>query len=162
MSAKAVSHGCALLLLVDGYNEVEAVTILTQLRQAGVCIKSVGLTNGLAGGAHGVWLMPDLTLADLDRLNPSESVPLVILPLGGQGLGRLEADPRVHKLLHRVIAQGGRIAVDTNGRQLLRAIQIGWNGLSESRASILLREPGQSTEDFAEHLARQLEQPLRV
>lgn len=141
---------------------MEVVTILTRLRQAGVCVKSVGLTSGLAGGAHGVWLMPDLTLADLDRLAQSENVTLVILPQGGQGLVRLAADPRVHKLLQRIVAQGGRIAVDADGRQLLRTVHIGGDGFSEGRVSILLREPGQPAEVFAQGLVRQLEHRLRT
>lgn len=82
--------------------------MLSLLRQAGLCVKSVSLTSGLVGGAHGVWLMPDLTLADLDRLTATTSINVVILPEGSQSLARLEADARVHRLLRQVAVRGGQ------------------------------------------------------
>ncbi len=76
MSTKNTDQRCTLLIIADGFEEAEAVTILSALRQAGVCIKCVGLTSGLIGGAHGVWVRPDLTMADLDQAANTLSIPL--------------------------------------------------------------------------------------
>lgn len=137
--------------------------MISLLREAGLCVKSVGLTSGLVSSAHGVWLMPDLTLADLDRLTQTTSINVVILPGGTQNISRLEADPRVHKLLRQAVAQRGQIATGSEGLRVLRAAAVWGDGSREAddgqRMPVLLREPGQSPEAFARALIRRLKQP---
>ena len=82
MSARNTRQRCALVIIADGFEETEAVVILSSLRQAGLCVKSVGLTSGLISGAHGILLMPDLTLTDLGDLSAVTYVNAVILPEG--------------------------------------------------------------------------------
>ncbi len=59
MIAKDVNPRGALIILADGFEEIEAIVFLSLWRQAGLYIQSVGLTSGLVGGAHGIWMMPD-------------------------------------------------------------------------------------------------------
>jgi putative intracellular protease/amidase len=154
---------CALIIIADGFEETGVTVFLSLMRQAGLYVKSVGLTSGLISSVHGVWLMPDLTLTDLDLLINTTPISVIILPEGRQSLARLESDPRVHRLLRQVVAQRGKIVASQEGLRVLRAAAL-WG--SESGAgddvrgrSVLLREPGQSVETFARDLMRKLMQP---
>jgi hypothetical protein len=85
---------------------------------------------------------------------------LVILPEGRQGLARLEIDPRVHRLLHQVVAQQGQIVTGREGIQVIRMAGI-WDGKpgetnSGHKGAVLLREPGQSSEALVRDLIRLL------
>jgi len=158
--AKDANQRCALVVLADGFEEAEAIIFLSLLRQAGLYVKSVGLTSGLVGGAHGVWLMPDLTIANLDGPTDTTPISVVILPEGRQSLTRLEADPRVHRLLRRVVAQRGQIVTSSDGLQVVRAAGVLFNELGvidDDRAMpVLLRKSEQSLETFARDLIRRL------
>jgi hypothetical protein len=138
--------------------------LLSALRQAGLCIESVSLTSGLVSGAHGVQLVPDLALTDIGCLINTATIELVILPAGGRCLARLKVDPRVHRLLHQVVAQRGQIVTDLQGLQVLRAAAVWVDGeLSEvdDQATVLLRDPEKSPETFAQDLIRRLKRWLR-
>ncbi len=165
MSAKVVHRDkCVLVIIADGFDENETIAYLSLLRQAGLCVKVVGLTSGLVDSRHGVRLMPDLTLTNLDDLADTTFISMVILPEGGQSLSRLESDPRVHRLLHRVVAQRGVIATSRDGLRVPRAAAV-WGDVAElgdDGAPVLLREPGQSLETFAHYLVRKLRQPPRT
>lgn len=158
--AQDARHRCALVLVADGFEETEVVVVISSLRQAGLCVKSVGLTSGPVSSIHGVQLMPDLTLADLDRFAETTFISMVILPGGRQSISRLEADPRVHKLLRQIVAQQGQIAISPEGSQVLRAVAVWCNELiapdDHQRMPVFLRETGQSPEAFARELVRRL------
>jgi hypothetical protein len=123
------------------------------------------LISGLVTGAHGVAVMPDLTLSDLEGSSKITSYNVVLLPENDQGLNKLETDPRLHKLLCQVIAQKGQIAIGSNWMRFLRKLPLGDVGAPGSSNGneplLLLREPGQSIEVFAHILVRRLEQPSR-
>lgn len=166
MITKASNHRCILIIIADGFDELETIIWLSKLRQAGLSVKSVGLTNGLVGGIHGIWLMPDLTFADLDHLLKTTAINLVVLPGGGQSLGRLEADPRVHKLLRQVIAQQGQIVTTTEGL-LISQIAAVWPNVSGDAKNnqaepILLCDSATSPDVFVQGLIQQLLQSPRV
>jgi hypothetical protein len=154
---------CALVVIADGFEETEVTIFLSLMRQAGLYVKSVGLTSGLISSARGVWLMPDLTLTDLDPLINTTPISVIILPEGRQSLARLEADPRLHRLLRQVVAQRGQIVTSQEGLRVLRAAAL-WRNESrvtddDRETSVLLREPGQSAETFAQDIARKLMRP---
>ena len=157
---------CVLIFIVDGCEEAETILLLSALRRAGVCIKSISLTSGLISGAHGIWLMPDLALADIDRLINTTPVKLIIVPEGGQNLAILKADPRVHKLLRQVVAQKGQIAVGPEGLQVLQAAGLWVDKPGEiddnDTPMVLLRDPQKSLESFAQDLIRRLKLPPRA
>lgn len=154
MTEKDANHkGCVLVIIADGYDEKEAVAFLSLLRQAGVCVKSVGLTSGLASSAHGVRIKPDLTFADIEGFMDATPISIVILPEGGQNLARMENDPRVHRLLRRIVAQRGRIATGPEGLRIVRAAKVWGN---EQREAVLARRPDQRPEAFARYLVARL------
>jgi hypothetical protein len=102
--------------------------------------------------------MPDLTLGDVDRLLSTTAISQVILPEGEQSLARLQADPRVHKLLRQVVAQQGQIVTTPEGLQVLRAAGIWINESKEipddQKTPVLLRDLKKSPTAFAENLIR--------
>ncbi len=152
-------HQCALIIIADGFDESETVTILSALREAGIYTKSVGLTSGLIHGAHGIWLMPDCTLADVYETINMNKVCLVVLPGGEQTLARLEPDPRLHRILRRALENAGTIATSAQGARVLR-IALGQNADTRDvmEHQIMLRNGlEQSVDRFAGELVRRLE-----
>lgn len=163
MSLKETPQKCSLILVADCFDEVEVIIILSTLRRAGICVKSVGLTSGLIHSAHGILLMPDFALTDLERLIDISSVELVFLPGGERHLAKLEPDPRVHRLLRQVVAQQGFIASEGQGKHILKAalafnVAAGYNKTEQ----MLVRYPlEQTVEQFAQSLVHKLERAVQ-
>jgi putative intracellular protease/amidase len=154
LTERGTNHkGCVLVVIADGFDEKEIVAFLSLLRQEGLCVKSVGLTSGLTGGTHGVWLKPDLTFTDVEGFMDATPISVVILPEGGQNLARMENDPRVHRLLRRVVAQRGRIATGPEGLRIVRAAEVWCNG---HREAVLVRQPDQLPGAFTRYLIARL------
>jgi putative intracellular protease/amidase len=148
-----------LILIADGFEETETITWLSLVRQAGLCIKSVGLTRGLVSGAHGISLKPDLALAELEPWLNTTAIRAVVLPGGGPSLARLEADPRTHRLLRWVMEQGGQIIANPEGMPMVQAVARRGNEIGEIDAGprlLLVGEPHQAPEVLVQDLIRQL------
>ena len=95
-----------LLLLADGFEEIEALTPVDVLRRAGVEIKTVGIGSRVAIGAHGIPVVCDLTP---DEVSASD-IGMVILPGGMPGATNLDASPFVDKIIREVSECGARLA----------------------------------------------------
>ncbi len=85
----------AAVLLADGLEEIEAVTIIDVLRRAGVDVTTVGLNDTTIDGSHDIILEADILLSDLE----TGRFDVVILPGGEPGTTHLEEDARVRDLL---------------------------------------------------------------
>lgn len=95
-----------IVLLADGFEEIEALTPVDMLRRAGADIKTVGITGKIVTGSHGISVVCDLLPEDVDI----ETVSAVILPGGMPGAINLDASPFTDMVLNKVNAKGGRIA----------------------------------------------------
>jgi 4-methyl-5(b-hydroxyethyl)-thiazole monophosphate biosynthesis len=96
----------ALLILSEGFEEMEAVTPLDLLRRAGV--EAVAASTGPAlvvAGGRGVKIQADRLLEDC----LGETYDMLILP-GGPGVDKLRKDARVTDLVRRCHAAGTPIA----------------------------------------------------
>ncbi|HMQ50992.1 MAG TPA: DJ-1/PfpI family protein [Anaerolineae bacterium] len=156
---KDLIRRCVLILIADGFEETETITWLSLVRQAGLCIKSVGLTRGLVNGAHGISLKPDLALGELEPWLNTTAIRAVILPGGEASLARLEADPRTHKLLHRVIEQEGQIVTGPDCMPMIQAaVRRGseTGKVDDGAAPVLVCGPERSLETWAQDLVRRL------
>lgn len=158
MGMKSSQQKCVLMLIADGFSETEAVVILSALRKAGIYAKSAGLTSGLINGAHGIPIMPDLTLADLERSIDPTSISMIVLPLGERNLSNLETDPRVYRLLHQVMKQGGFIVTNTRGEGVLKTVaKENKSETYQGNEHILMRHfLDQPIEQFAQELVQRL------
>jgi DNA-binding SARP family transcriptional activator len=94
-------------LLWDGnFDEIAAAIFVGVLRQAGVCVKVVGLQGERSAGACGLVLVPDYTLSQASTQRGP--VRCVILPLSGPLSPHLQADGRLRDFCHRAAAAGAR------------------------------------------------------
>ncbi len=94
------------VLLAEGFEEVEFVTIVDVLRRASVDVAIVGLEAGPIDGSHGIRIMPD-TLVDNITANQFDGV---VVPGGYPGFVNLGEDERVLKLLRDMNLSGKYIA----------------------------------------------------
>ena len=93
------------VLLANGFEEIEAITIIDVLRRAGVVVALVGVSPGPVKGSHGIEVQVDKDLISTAR----EAWDMVILPGGMPGSTSLRDDPRVQELIQRQATQGKRI-----------------------------------------------------
>ena len=95
-----------LVLLAQGCEEIEAVTVIDILRRAGVEVTSAGLDDLPVLASHGVVLLPDTTL----DLAQHQSFDMIVLPGGQPGTDNLKADQRLIALLQKMAQQGKYVA----------------------------------------------------
>ena len=94
------------VLLAEGFEEIEAVTVIDVLRRAGVEVTTLGTASRQPMGAHGMSLAADGLLADQD----GETWDLVVLPGGMPGSAHLRDDRRVQALVARQNVAGRGLA----------------------------------------------------
>lgn len=81
-----------MVLLADGFEEIEAITIIDTLRRADIKVHSLSVTNSLhVLGGHNIEVKADKLLADVI----SEKYKMVVLPGGGKGVQNLEKSAAV-------------------------------------------------------------------
>jgi protein deglycase len=90
------------IILADGFEEVEAVSIIDVLRRAGVDTVVAGLNAGPVVSARKVRIIPD---AVIDTVK-SDDFDMVVLPGGQPGSDNLNADPRVKELIKSFSEKG--------------------------------------------------------
>jgi len=94
-----------LVILADGFEEIEAVTPVDILRRAGLKVIVAGLGKRSVKGAHGITVDADMDLNDLDSLPDA-----VVFPGGMPGAENLAASNDVKELISAMDAKGGLIA----------------------------------------------------
>ena len=83
----------ACVLVVDGFEEIEAVTVVDVLRRAGVSVSVLGVDHRTVIGSHGLTIKVDASLADVIDLGTT--FDLVVLPGGMPGASSLRDSERV-------------------------------------------------------------------
>ena len=87
------------VLWSDGFDEMVATIFVTELREAGLLVQIVGLIPRQISGAHGLGLIPDLTL---DQALPlASSAICVIIPSSSRWKPHFDNDPRIYQLLEQ-------------------------------------------------------------
>lgn len=81
----------ALVFLAEGFEEIEAVTLIDVLRRAGVDVRAVSLGELCVRGAHDLSVMADCRLDDV----ADEIFDVLLLPGGMPGARHLRDDERV-------------------------------------------------------------------
>jgi protein deglycase len=95
-----------LVPLAEGFEELEAVTIIDILRRAGVEVVIASLGESPVTGAHGIRLAADTPLAALVE----QDFDMMALPGGMPGAEHLKRDARVAALARRLHAKGRPVA----------------------------------------------------
>ena len=97
-----------LVILADGFEEIETVTPIDLLRRAGAEVTVATLGDGIhVTGRSGITLHADTTLAA--ATTTPRDFDCIFLP-GGPGVKHLRADPRVRALVMRQHAAGRWLA----------------------------------------------------
>ncbi len=93
------------VLLAEGFEEIEAVTIVDVLRRADLSVVVAGITGNRSPvtGAHDLRLSVDADIADLHP----DDLAMVVLPGGMPGAANLRDSQSVRDLVHAVWAAGG-------------------------------------------------------
>jgi 4-methyl-5(b-hydroxyethyl)-thiazole monophosphate biosynthesis len=89
-----------LIPLAEGFEELEAVTIIDLLRRAGIEVTVAGLDDGPQRGSRGTTIVPDTSL----DLALGGDYDMMVLPGGLPGADNLNADKRIHSLLRQMQA----------------------------------------------------------
>jgi 4-methyl-5(b-hydroxyethyl)-thiazole monophosphate biosynthesis len=92
-----------LVPLAEGFEEIEAVTILDVLRRAGLDTTSAGLTGNPVRGSHGIPVMADEPLAGLRP----DDFGAIVLPGGMPGSDNLKKSDTVISFIQSIYRRGG-------------------------------------------------------
>ena len=95
-----------IVLLADGFEEIEALTPVDMLRRAGLDVKTVGMNGKIVCGSHKIPVICDLEPSEINK----EDVSLVIFPGGMPGSLNLDAHPFTDEIISSVNKNGGRLA----------------------------------------------------
>ena len=95
-----------LVLLADGFEEIEALTPVDMLRRAGLDVKTVGMNGKIVCGSHGIAVICDLEPNEVKK----DDVSLVIFPGGMPGSLNLDSHPFTNEIIEAVCTNNGRLA----------------------------------------------------
>jgi 4-methyl-5(b-hydroxyethyl)-thiazole monophosphate biosynthesis len=91
-----------LVPLADGFEEIEAITVVDLLRRAGIDVCTAGLTARSVTGSHDIRVEADTTLDAV----AGTAYDMIVLPGGMPGAQRLREDARVRCLVAEQSRQG--------------------------------------------------------
>ena len=95
-----------IVLLANGFEEIEALTPVDMLRRAGLDVRTVGIMSMTPVGAHGIKVVADMSP---DEINLDE-VTMAIFPGGMPGATNLDEADFTDKVISAVQANGGHLA----------------------------------------------------
>ncbi len=96
-----------LIPLADGFEELEAVTLIDLLRRAGIIVTTASLSQQLTlKASRQVKLVADKLLDDVLE----QDFDMLLMPGGQPGTSNLDADERIHALIKRLQQAGKYLA----------------------------------------------------
>jgi protein deglycase len=95
-----------LVPLAEGFEELEAVTVIDILRRAGIDVVVASLAGNPVTGSHGIRITADTPLGALAE----QDFDMIALPGGMPGADHLKKDPRIAELVRRLHAKGSPVA----------------------------------------------------
>jgi 4-methyl-5(b-hydroxyethyl)-thiazole monophosphate biosynthesis len=91
-----------LVPLAEGFEEIEAVTVVDLLRRAGIAVQTASLGGREVTGSHGITVHSDLGIDEA----AADDYDMIVLPGGMPGTAHLKSDARVARLLREFAASG--------------------------------------------------------
>ena len=117
-----------LVPLAQGFEEIEAVTVIDVLRRAKAEVITASLDDVAVEGAHGLTLKADARLEECRE----RDFDLVVLPGGMPGASHLAASPTLEKLLRRHVGARRPLGAICAAP----AVVLGGLGLLEGRGAV--------------------------
>ena len=90
------------ILLAPGFEEAEALVPVDMLRRANIETATVSITGEPVPGSHGVTVLADVILDDVDL----SKADMLVLPGGGPGYKNLGKEPKVEQLVRNAAEKG--------------------------------------------------------
>ena len=91
-----------LIPLAEGFEEIEAITVVDLLRRAGIEVRTAALAGLEVTGSHGITVRADIGLEAVEQ----DDYDMIVLPGGMPGADHLKQDARVIGLLRRFADDG--------------------------------------------------------
>ena len=95
------------VFLADGFEEIEALTVVDLCRRSGIDVKTVGIGREAIRGSHGILVQADVKDTDFA---PDAETEMIVLPGGMPGTLNLEASVGVQKAIDFCAANDKYIA----------------------------------------------------
>lgn len=95
-----------IVLLADGFEELEALSPVDILRRAGLDVKTVGIKGKNVVGTHGITVCADMCADEVDP----DKVELAVFPGGMPGALNLDASDFTDRVIESVTRRGARLA----------------------------------------------------
>ena len=108
------------MFLGTGFEETEAIAPLDLLRRAGIDVKTVGLNGPIITGSHGIPVVADMEIADLDV----SDAEMIVLPGGLGGVASIRACAPAMKAIKEVWEAGKYTAAICAGPTVLADLGI--------------------------------------
>lgn len=134
----------------EHFDELAAVAFVTLLREAGLLVKVVGLSRQVAGGAHGLRLLHDLTVEEATRL--IDYVRILVIPCSHVGGQLLTNDPRIRQLVQQVCRRHALLCSTSIGLEVLATVYADFR--NDCQATLI--PPAAELMDFVDKLSQQL------
>lgn len=99
-------HSMVIVLLAEGFEEIEALAPVDLMRRASIDVATVGLSKRIVTGSHGIPVVADMIPSEVDLTK----VEMVVFPGGMPGSLNLDADEFSDKAIEAVTKNGGRLA----------------------------------------------------
>ena len=96
------------VILADGFEEIEALSVVDVLRRAGAKVKTLGIMGRTAMGAHGIPVACDL-LAQEDSFDMS-GAEMLVFPGGMPGADNIDKYEKTDAYIESVLSNGGYVA----------------------------------------------------
>lgn len=93
------------VLMVDGFEDIEALEPVDIMRRAGISVKTVGVYSQKVTSSHNVTAETDIMIDDVKK----EDMEILVLP-GGPGHTNLDASEKAHNLISYAYKNGIYIA----------------------------------------------------
>ena len=94
------------VLLGEGFEEAEAIVPVDLLRRAGVEVKLAGVTDKTVVSSHGICVMCDCTLREIDE----ENLTMLMLPGGLGGVEAIQESETALGIIQRAADRGAYLA----------------------------------------------------
>ena len=95
-----------IVLLANGFEEIEALTPVDMLRRAGCNVKTVGVEGRVPTGSHDIPVLCDATPEDINL----DEVTMAIFPGGMPGSLNLDASQYTNEVIKAALKNGAHIA----------------------------------------------------
>ena len=95
-----------IVLLAEGFEEVEALAPVDIMRREGIDVRTVSIGKRYVTGAHGISVRADMLAKEVS----TQEISAVVFPGGMPGSLNLDASPYADEFIAAAIMNGGHIA----------------------------------------------------